>query len=93
MKKTIIGLLVLAVAILLQIVLSKKEDKKLGLILPIIGVIYSITTLFGISISESTTVGEALGSIVSRFLLGNIPTIILMTIYLGYRGKLKQIKD
>lgn len=93
MRNFIISSLVLAVAILLQVFLSKKKDKRLGLILPIMGIIYSIIMLFGVTIVEKTTVGEAIGLVVSTFLLSNIPTIILMTIYLGYRGKLKQIKD
>lgn len=93
MKKTIIVLLVLAVAIVLQVFLSKQKDKRLGLILPLVGLIYSITTIFGITIGKDTTVGEAMGLAISTFLLSNIPTIILITIYLGYRGKLKQIKD
>lgn len=91
--RTTLMILVFAVAIFLQIFLSKKQDKRLGLILPVIGILYSITTLFGISISESTTVGEAMGLAISTFLLSNIPTIILMTIYLGYRGKMKQMDN
>jgi uncharacterized membrane protein YoaK (UPF0700 family) len=105
--------------IMLQIFLSKKENKWLGLILPFISLAISIVAVLGIGsftttgtvqiIRDSTgaiiqqeeveTINRtqetaSLGlTVVSTFLLFNIPTIVLLAIYFGCREKQRQRKS
>ena len=108
--------------ILLQIYLSKKDSKWLGLILPIITLCISLiyvsgiaafteTTISGVrSIDENGVVIEEIAPEISSgrtpikdtptlifqiayvFLLGNIPTIILLAIYFASREKQRRRK-
>ena len=93
MGNILIGLIVLVFAIVLQISLSQKEDKKLGLILPALGLVFAIARIFTISVSASTTVGQVLGRGLSAFLLSSVPAIILITIYIWFRGKIKENEE
>ncbi|NLX63969.1 MAG: hypothetical protein GX022_04235 [Clostridiaceae bacterium] len=87
---TIILLLILAIVIALQLFLSKKENKWLGLILPAIFFIYSLLMVFNIVVSDDMTAWDIFSMIGSAFLLTNIPTIILLGIYLACREKIKR---
>lgn len=81
-------LIIFVGAIALQVFLSKKESKFLGLILPIISVLNSLIIVLNIA-GDAMTKTQILIALVSAFLIGNIPTIILMAIYFGIREKLK----
>ena len=82
----IVFLLVFGVGgIWLQIFLSKKESKWAGLILPIITFCISLIFVLGVAnIGELSTV---IVTVLSTFLLCNIPTAVLFAIYAACRGK------
>jgi len=77
--------------IFLQIFLSKKQSKWLGLILPGITFLYSLIMMLGVTAFEGMKGGDIFIPIASTFLMGNIPTIILLGIYLGCREKMKRL--
>ena len=83
-------LLPLAGAIVLQVYLSKKENRWPGLLLPILFFIPSliITSVFLLR-SISGGVGATLGSALLVFIICNIPTAILLVIYTVIRGPRK----
>jgi uncharacterized membrane protein HdeD (DUF308 family) len=77
----------------LQVFLSKRENKWLGLILPMIGVLFSIMILINEPVIEGLSVLERnLLSIMILFVY-NIPTIVLVAIYFGCREKSKKKKQ
>ncbi len=81
-------LIIFVGAIALQVFLSKRESKFLGLILPILSVLNSLIIVLNIA-GDAMTKTQILIALVSAFLIGNIPTIILMAIYFGIREKMK----
>ncbi|KGF07177.1 hypothetical protein HMPREF1634_06110 [Tissierellia bacterium S7-1-4] len=81
-------LIIFVGAIALQVFLSKRQSKFLGLILPIISVLNSLIIVLNIA-GDAMTKTQILITLVSAFLIGNIPTIILMAIYFGIREKMK----
>ena len=92
MENTIIIFLLFLIifvgAIALQVFLSKRQSKFLGLILPIFSVLNSLIIVLNIA-GDAITKTQILIALVSAFLIGNIPTIILMAIYFGVREKMK----
>ncbi len=91
---TILIFLVLGVGIfLLQIFLSRKENKWLGRILPILSFLFSlIYPLNMMAPSEGVDFGFVL-SMLLVWLMANIPTIILSVIYVACREKIKKNKQ
>lgn len=84
--RIIIAIAILAAIILLQIYLSKKENKLLGLILPIICFLLSVL-IVPLNMIVPTS-GVDMDYIVKHsiaFGIFNIPTIIFMLIYLVCR--------
>lgn len=81
-------LIIFVGAIALQVFLSKRQSKFLGLTLPIISVLNSLIIVLNIA-GDAMTKTQILIALVSAFLIGNIPTIILMAIYFGVREKMK----
>ncbi|WP_051153020.1 hypothetical protein [Lacrimispora indolis] len=79
--------LILAAAMWLQVFLSKKVSKWLGLILPFISFAYSLCMGFSVAKSDGITVWNNFNLIMSTFLITNIPTITLLTIYFGCHKK------
>ena len=75
--------------IFLQVFLSKKKSKWLGLILPTITFLYSLLMILSIAAFEAMRGGEVFMLIASTFLISNIPTIVLLGIYFGCREKMK----
>jgi len=85
----------------LQIYLSKKENKWLGLILPCITFAVSIASILGVTLSaqviQSGDVimqsveavkalgGDALSTVLYMFVLYNMPTGVFILIYKSYR--------
>jgi len=85
----IIILLVLLVGtILLQIFLSKRESKWPGLVLPAITFLYSVLMVLNVTAME--TARAVIASVLSVFIMGNIPTLILLAIYAACRGGQKK---
>lgn len=90
----IIALLVILVgAVLLQIFLSKRRNKWLGLLLPCICFGYSLLMVFAMVAYAAMSVRQILTLFVSTFLIANIPTAILMVIYFACREKFKSDKE
>ena len=78
--------------IFLQIFLSKRENKWLGLVLPCLTFLYAILMVLGVA-AYGMSGWEAFSAILSAFLSGNIPTIILLVIYFACREKRKKQKE
>lgn len=76
----------LAIGILLQIFLSRRQSRWPGLVLPVLSFLYSLLFLCGMVAYDST-----LATILHAFfvmVITNIPTIILLAIYRAAREKL-----
>lgn len=88
----VIILIIVAVPIL-QIYLSKRKSKWPGLILPIIFIILSIVSIYNVpAFSDREPVKKQIIEYAISFILNNIPTIILLGIYIPYRQDLKKNK-
>lgn len=79
-----VWLVPLALFILLQIFLCRKENKWLGLILPAISFLGSLVFLLQVT--------EVRAMILS-FLVSNIGTVVYLLIYVGIRRKKKKNSD
>lgn len=88
----LIVVIIMAAAIWLQVFLSKKESRWLGLMLPLITFAYSLLTVFSIVITDDMTGWGIFALLASTFLVGNIPTVILAAIYFGCREKIRRKK-
>lgn len=86
-------ILLMGGVILLQIFLSKRESKLPGLVLPVMAFLFSLIYPVNMAApSEGVSVGFVFQMLLV-WLLGNIPTIILLAIYFGCRGKQKRNKQ
>lgn len=91
--RAVIGLLLFACAIALQVFLSKKESRWAGLVLPVLSFLFGLLIpLNMITPPEGVTAGFVVQMILV-WLLGNIPTIIFLAIYFGCRGKRRRNKQ
>ena len=81
-------LLILLVGILLlQIILSKREGKWPGLVLPIIAFLFGLLSPLNMIVpSEGVTAGFIV-QMIMVWLLGNIPTMVFLAIYFACREK------
>ncbi len=86
----LICLIFLAGIIILQIFLSKRENKWLGLILPIVNVIFSIKAVVDMNFYGGESIGEMVLETILVFLSWNISTGFLTDIYFTYREKLEK---
>lgn len=83
---TLLLLLVLLVGgILLQIFLSRRESRWLGLILPAVTFLWSLVMLLSVAAYDS--LAQAIAAILMVLILGNIPTAVLLGIYFACREK------
>ena len=89
----LIGIIFLAGIIILQIFLSKRENKWFGLILPIINVISSIRAVLDEAFDGGESITEIIMKTVLAFLVWNILTGFLFDIYFASREKLKKNKE
>lgn len=89
--RTIIALLFLVAIILLQIILSKKESKWLGLIIPIIS--FGLSILWILGIPHYLSLSGLIFKVILVFIISNIPTTIFLAIYFIYREKVKQMSE
>lgn len=85
----ILFFIVVVGAIALQVFLSKRQRKFLGLILPFGSFLYSMIMVLNVAVEETMTNWQIFFTLFSTFFLGNIPTIILLAIYFGIREKMK----
>ena len=89
----IMTLALLTGVIILQIYLSKRESKWPGLVFPIISFLFSLLyPLNMVAPSEGVTVGFIVQMVIV-WLVGNIPTIVLLAIYFGCREKKRRNKQ
>lgn len=91
--KTIIGLLLIAGIIVLQIFLSGSKRKWPGLIIPVLSFIYSLIGVLGIAAFGAASAGEVGGMIAIVLLLMNIPTAVLIAIYFVVRERKRKNKE
>lgn len=75
--------------LVLQFFLSRRKNRWFGLILPAITFVYSLLTVFSLASYVGMSSWKMFSVVVITFLTSNIPTIILMGIYLGCRERLK----
>ncbi|MCB2293053.1 hypothetical protein LGK95_05885 [Clostridium algoriphilum] len=85
--------ILLVVIIMLQIFLSKIESKWLGFILPAFNGVFSVIAVLGMAFFEKLSIIEIIIQATMVFLLWNIPTAILISIYYSCRKKLKKKKE
>ena len=89
----ILAVLVIAGIVWLQIFLSKRESRWPGLVLPILAFLFGLLyPLNMIAPDEGVTVSFIIQMLIV-WLMGNIPTIILLAIYFGCRGKQRRNKQ
>jgi hypothetical protein len=72
-------------SIMLQIFLSRRENRWLGLILPILTFLISFIYVLNVADVGDTT--STVMAIISVLLLGNIPTVIFLVIYFACRER------
>lgn len=89
--RTIIVLLFLVAIILLQIILSKRESKWLGLIIPIIS--FGLSILWVLGIPYYLSFSGLIFKVILVFIIANIPTAIFLAIYFIYRKKVNQMSE
>lgn len=73
----------------LQIFLSTRQNKWLGLILPAITFGYWLLMLLNIAVVPPISISELAPLFVTTFIFCNIPTVVLLGIYLGCSQKRK----
>ena len=76
----------------LQIGLSKKESKWPGLVLPIIAFLLSLGYPLNMASAAGGVNAWTVLGLLRAWLVGNIPTLLLLTIYFGYRKKQRRKK-
>ncbi|RCX16347.1 hypothetical protein DFR58_11192 [Anaerobacterium chartisolvens] len=97
MQRTFIVLIfllfIIGGGICLQVFLSRKNNKWLGLMLPIISFCFSLVIVLGFIAYNGMTGHEVLQLIAFTLFISNIPTVILIVIYFACREKLKRKKE
>ena len=86
----ILSLLLFIGIIFLQIFLSRKENKWVGLILPILSFLFSLS--YPLNIPKFTAITNII-HILLIWLISNIPTFILLFVYFLYRKKQNKKKQ
>lgn len=93
MAKTItMGIFLLGI-IILQIFLSKRENKWIGLILPIINFFLSTMAVLVSVAFTGQPISQNILQLIVAFLISNISTSILIAIYFACREKYKKKKE
>lgn len=86
-------LLFITGVIVLQIFLSKRESKWPGLVLPIIAFLFGLLYPLNMAAPAGGVTAGFIFQMILVWLLGNVPTIILLAIYFGCRGKQRRNKQ
>jgi hypothetical protein len=79
--------------VFLQIFLSKRNSKWLGLILPVIAFGVSLVYLLNIAAPSGDVTADFVLQVVLVFVLTNIPTVLLIGIYCACREKVRRKKE
>ncbi len=91
--RALIVIAFIAIVILLQIYLSKRESKWPGLVLPIMTFLFGLLYPLNMAAPSDGVTAGFVFQMLLVWLLGNIPTIILLAIYFGCRGKQRRNKQ
>ena len=92
MTFTLVGvLLFLAAVVVLQIFLSRRENKWAGRILPIISFGYSLVMM--LNVVRTGDMWQTVGALIGVFFTGNIPTAVLLAIYFACRDAQRRRKE
>ena len=83
----LIWLVLIVGGILLQIFLSKRENKWTGLILPVLTFLYSLVMVCNITSVDGQM---PWGPLLASFVIGNIPTAVLLAVYWACREKFRK---
>ena len=87
-SKALILMRVLLVGVpVLQVFLSRRENRWPGLLLPLLTFLYSLVMVCSVTAYEG---GIPRGPILASFVLGNIPTAVLLVIYFACREKFRR---
>lgn len=89
----ILILLAAAGGIILQVYLSGKENRMVGLLLPLLTFIYSLIMVFSLTVPENVSARGIIGYMLGTLAAGNISTLILLAIYFTRREKRKKKKQ
>lgn len=89
----IIVLAFFAGVVWLQVYLSKRESKWPGLVLPIISFLFSLLYPLNMVVPTGGVTAGFVGQMLLVWLLGNIPTMVLLAIYFGCREKHRRNKQ
>lgn len=86
--RLIILIIIMVAIILLQIYLSKRENKWLGLILPIISFLFALLVVPLNMMVPATGIDVSyISTLIVAFILYNIPTIVFVIIYVVCRKR------
>lgn len=92
MQRTLFALVVLllflAGVVLLQVFLSKRESRWPGLVLPLISFLYALVLV--LNAAYFVSMAHAVLTTVLVFVIGNLPTAVLLAIYFACREKRKK---
>lgn len=75
--------------IVLQIVLSRLENRWFGLILPLLTLVGSVILMLNIVVFDSMAMQDVIVTLIMSFFIGNIPTMILLAIYFICRRRFR----
>lgn len=88
MYKTIAFIVVMVLITTLQVYLCKRENRRVGLILPVLSFLASILAVIGIHLySPPSNLAGMLYLWLQVFAVMNLPTVIFMGIYILYHGR------
>ena len=80
-------------AVFLQVYLSKRENRFLGLLLPAATLLYAVLMVLNLSMSSELDGWMQAGLVIRAFLVANIPTLVLLAIYWIARENAKRNKQ
>lgn len=93
MKRAFVLLLFIAVVIILQVFFSKSARKWPGLVLPIIAFLLSLLFPLNMVVPSQGATAAFLLQLCLVWVIGNIPTMILLAIYFACQGKQRRDKQ
>ena len=79
--------------IILQVFLSRRESPWPGLVLPGLSFLYSLIVMLNVVILFDSSGWEIAATFFMVFLLYNIPTLVLLAIYLACRAKFRRKRE
>ena len=92
MTFALVGVLLFLVAmVVLQIFLSRRENKWAGRILPIIT--FGSSLVMMLTVAHTGDLWQTAGALISVFVAGNIPTAVLLAIYFACRDAQRRRKE